>query len=129
MGTYGGAIDLRSSPDKRSYRVYRLRTDEQKTFREIGALIGVSHGRAWQICRASIQRIELKKRGGDVWPEFSLSLRGIHCVHRAFRKTNVTKNDVIRALKNGKLRPGKVHNYGWKTHREVCKWAGVPVAT
>jgi hypothetical protein len=122
-------FDIRSLLDKRSYRVYRLRTDHKKTFREIGEIIDLSRNRVHQIYQASVQRIALKKRGGDVWPEFSLSLRAIHCIHRAFKRTNVKKHEVIRALKSGKLRPGNVYNYGWKTHREVCKWAGVPIAT
>jgi hypothetical protein len=122
-------FDTRGLLDKRSYRVYRLRTDHKKSFRKITAIMGLSHNRVHQIYQASIQRIELKKRGGDVWPEFSLSLRAIHCIERAFGRADVHKRDVKRELKSGKLSPGKVHNYGWKTHREVCKWAGVPVST
>jgi hypothetical protein len=87
--------------------------------------LDLSHNRVHQIYQAKVQRIDIKKRGGDIWPEFSLSLRAIHCIERAFGKANVNKNKVIRALKSAKLGPGKVHNYGWKTHREVCAWAGV----
>ena len=109
MGANRRAFDIRGLLDKRSYPVYRRRKKEQKSFREIGEALGQSHNRVHQIYQASIQRIELKRRGGDIWPECSLSLRAIHCIYRAFGKTNVTKNAVIPALKNGKLRPGKVH--------------------
>jgi len=111
--------------DKRSYRVYRMRTDEKKSFREIGKVIGRSERRSRQLFEAGIKRIELKKSGGESKPEYSLSGRALHCIYRAFQNTSVKKTEVIRALKNGRLSPGKVRGYGWKTHREVCKWAGV----
>jgi hypothetical protein len=129
MASNRRAIDIRSLLDKRSYRDYRLRAEQKKTFREVGAIMDLSRNRVHQIYRASVQRIELKKRGGDIWPEYSLSLRAIHCIERAFGRPDVHKRVVKRALESGKLSPGKVHNYGWKTHREVCKWAGVRVAT
>jgi hypothetical protein len=125
MGAKRGSIDIPGLLDKRTYRVYRLRTDEKKTFREIAANMGLSRNRVHQMYQASVQQIEPKKRGGDVWPEFSLSLRAIHCTERKFGRANVHERVVKRALKSGQLSPGKVHNYGWKTHREVCKWVGV----
>jgi hypothetical protein len=87
--------------------------------------LGLSHNRVHQIYQASVQRIELEKQGGDVWPEYSLSLRSVHCIYKRFGRTNVKKSAVIRALKSHKLFPGQPKGYGWKTHREVCVWAGV----
>ena len=74
------AIDIRNALDKRSYRIYRLRTDQKKSFREIAAILGLSRNRLHQIYQAGVQRITLKKRGGDIWPEYSLSLRAIQSV-------------------------------------------------
>src|SRR5262245_40400733 len=119
------SLDHRSVLDKRSYRVYRLRTDQNKSFREIGETIGRTGVRDGQLDQAGSQRIAPKKRGGDIWPEFSLGERALHCIERTFGRTNVTKAQVIRALKSGRLRPGKVRNYGPTTHRQVCKRAGV----
>ena len=123
------AFDLLRLLDKSSYRVYRLRTDQNKSFREIGAAPGVSSRRARQLYDAGIKRIELKKCGGDVWPEFSLSLRAVHCIEKKFGRSDVHKREVIWALKRGKLLPGEPFGYGWKTHREVCAWAGVAKQT
>ena len=125
MGANRRAFDIQRLLDKRSYRVYRLRTAQKKTFREIGTVLGLSHNRVHQIYQASIRRIELKKRGGDVWPEYSLSLRAVNCIYKRFGRTNVTKRAVIRALKIRKLIPGQPKGYGWKTNCEVCAWAGV----
>ena len=119
------SLDHRSVLDERSYRVYQLRTNERKSFREIGTAIGRTGSRARQLYEAGIKRIELKKRGGDIWPEFSLGERALHCIDRVFGRTDVTKAQVIRALKSGRLSPGEVRNYGWTTHRQVCAWAGV----
>src|SRR5262245_57372533 len=122
------SFDHRSVLDKRSYAVYRLRTDQKKSFREIGEAIGRTGNRARQLYEAGIKRIELKKSGGENKPEFSLGERALHCIDRVFGSTDVTKAQVIRALKSGRLRPGKVRNYGWTTHREVCVWAGVRIS-
>ena len=125
LSTDRGALDIRTLLGERSYRVYQMRTNEKKSFREIGEAVGLSRNRAHQIYQASIKRIELKKCGGENKPEYSLSGRALHCIYRTFGKTNVTKNEVIRALKGGKLRPGGTYGYGWKTNLQVCEWAGV----
>jgi len=119
------SLDHRSVLDERSYRIYRLRTEQKKSFREIGAAIDRTGNRARQLYEASVKRIALKKRGGDIWPEFSLGERALHCIDRVFGRTDVTKAQVIRALTRGKLRPAAVRGYGWTTHRQVCAWAGV----
>jgi DNA-directed RNA polymerase specialized sigma subunit len=66
MGANRQSFDISNLLDKRSYRVYRLRIEQNKTFREIEAIMGLSRNRFHQIYQASVQRIELKKRGGDV---------------------------------------------------------------
>src|SRR5262245_58846101 len=106
------SVDHRSVLGKRSYRIYRLRTEQKKSFREIGVAIGRTGVRARQLYEASVKRIALKKREGDIWPEFSLGERALNCIDRVFGRTNVTKAEVIRALRSGRLRPGKVRNYG-----------------
>jgi hypothetical protein len=102
-----------------------LRTEQKKTYREIAVALGLLHNRVHQIYQASVQRTDLKKRGGDVWPEYSLSLRTIHCIETRFGRADVHKRQVKRALTSGKMHPGEPFGYGWKTHRHVCKWAGV----
>jgi len=119
------ALDIRTLLGQRSYRVYQMRTEQKKSFREIGATIGRTGNRAHQLYRASLRRIELKRSGGENNPEFSLNTRAVHCIYKTFNKTDVAKSEVIRALKSGELRPGGTYGYGWKTNREVCKWAGV----
>src|SRR5262245_50037492 len=123
------SFDHRSVLDKRSYAVYRLRTDQKKSFREIGAAIGRTGNRARQLYEAGIKRIELKKSGGENKPEYSLGERALNCIDRVFGSTDVTKAQVVQALKSGKLSPGKVRGYGPTTHREVCEWAGVLITT
>jgi len=125
MSTDSDTVDIRTLLDKRSYRVYQMRTKQKKTFRQIGAAIGRTRGRAQQLYRASLRRIELKMSGGENIPEFSLKTRAVHCIYRTFNKRDVTKSEVIGALKSGRLCPAGTYGYGWKTHREVCKWAGV----
>ena len=110
---------------KRSYCVYRLRTDENKSFREIGTALGLTGGRARQLYEEGIKRIELAKSGGEIHPEYCLSVRALHCIERALEKTDATKREIVHALKSGKLHPDNTYSYGWKTHSEVCAWAGV----
>jgi hypothetical protein len=118
-------INLRRVLDNRNYRVYRLRTEQNKSFREIGAVFGVTGMRARQLYEAIIMRIELKKAGGKIHPEYCLSVRALNRIHWTFQKIDVTKAEIVKALKTGKLHPDQVYGYGWKTHCEVCKWAGV----
>jgi hypothetical protein len=125
MNRDSDAFHIRTLLGERSYRVYQMRTEQKKSFREIGAAIGRTGKRAHQLYRASLRRIELKRSGGEDNPEFSLNTRALHCIYRTFGRTNVTKEEVIQALLSGKLYPSGTYGYGWKTHREVCKWAGV----
>ena len=118
-------IDLRRVLAKRSYRIYRLRTDQNKSCRDIGAIFSVTGRRARHLYEASIKRIELKESGGEIHPEYSLSVRALNRIHLVFQKTDVTKREIVKALKSGNLHPDKVYGYGSKTHREVCKWAAV----
>jgi hypothetical protein len=125
MSTNDDALGVRVLLDQRSYLVYEMRTKQKKSFREIGAAIGLTAKRAHQLYHASLRRIELRKSGGENNPEFALKTRAVHCLYKTFNKREITKSEVIEALKSGQLRPAGTYGYGWKTHREVCQWAGV----
>lgn len=102
-----------------------MRTEQNKSFREIGAVIGRTGNRARQLYEAGIKRIELKNSGDEKIPEYSLSVRALHCIERALGITDAIKKQIVQALKTGKLHPDNIYGYGWKAHREVCAWAGV----
>lgn len=61
-------------------------------------------------------------------PYDGLSSRATYCLMNADVDS---KDQVAEAISTGKLNPlpgtTGVRNYGWKTHREVCAWAGLPV--
>lgn len=69
-------------------------------------------------------------------PASELSSRAAHCLSNVGIET---KEQARQAITQGRLKPDKkpwkwnstnedrgVRNYGWKTHKEVCKWAGLP---
>lgn len=37
-----------------------------------------------------------------------------------------TKDQVIAAILNGELSPGRTRGYGEKRHAEVCRWVSLP---
>ena len=59
-----------------------------------------------------------------------LSIRARNCLNSIGIKT---KEQAVEAINDGRLHPDNnpikqiaVRNYGWKTHKEVCKWLGLP---
>ena len=72
---------------------------------EFAKFVGVEHGGSWMD---------------------GLSTRCKLCIHNMDLKS---RDDVLQAYKSGRLKPeGKKHprNYGWKSHREIAKWLGLP---
>ena len=69
-------------------------------------------------------------------PANELSCRAANCLNNAGIET---KEQARQAIIEGRLKPDKkawnwnapnqnrgIRNYGWKTHKEVCKWVGLP---
>lgn len=50
-----------------------------------------------------------------------LSFRAANCLRSAGLRT---REDVIKAVKEGQLMPNTYYNYGKKTHAEVLEWLG-----
>lgn len=70
---------------------------------------------------------ELKKLG--LVPDRSIA--GLSCRAWVCLDNNGirTKSEAKAKILSGFLHPDrsiKIRNYGWKTHKEVCKWAGLP---
>jgi hypothetical protein len=111
--------------DERSRRVYEMRIEQEKSFREIGIALGLSRSRAQQLYQVIATRIAVEKGSGSVEPKHCLSARALHAIQRVFGTIDVTKNEVRQALKYGTLHPRRIPHYGLKTHLEICKWADV----
>lgn len=69
-------------------------------------------------------------------PASELSVRAANCLSNSGIET---KEQAKQAIIEGRLKPDKkvwnwnapiqnrgIRNYGWKTHKEVCKWVGLP---
>lgn len=60
-------------------------------------------------------------------PTSELTTRAANCLWRVGVKS---KEEARAAILDGRIRvpkgKHKLLNYGWKTHREVCRWAGLP---
>jgi hypothetical protein len=83
----------------------------------------------WLKCRGLGKQLLEKLRqhglieGGTSWPD-DLSVRACNVLNNA--KINPVKSEVKKALESGKLKPGKLRNYGKKTDDELREWAGAP---
>lgn len=61
-----------------------------------------------------------------------LSVRSINCLTNIIPYEileNITPESALdwvrKGISNGMIYPEKLRNYGWKSHREVCNWAGI----
>jgi len=39
-----------------------------------------------------------------------------------------SREEAIEAIKSGRMSPGKMRNYGWKSHSELLRFLGLPEA-
>ncbi len=54
---------------------------------------------------------------------FGLSVRAFNCCNNA---NLLNRDQIAAAIKDGRLHPNNIRNYGWKTHVEIHKWLGLP---
>lgn len=103
--------------------IIRMRDVEKKKFSEIGQFYGVKSQRASQLYREASRIREHKE---NQHPFYGLTYRAINiCMNLGV----CSKEEVKAALEDGLLKIGRTRNYGWKTHQELCAWAGLPVPT
>ncbi len=107
-----------------------LRESENKTFRQIGQLIGCGPARAAQLYHDAKRRQKYNDEGERGNPYYGLSVRATNCLTNC---NLANREEILSAVQRGLLHPtkkdgyGPLRNYGKKTHDEVCQWLGVPV--
>ena len=88
-------------------------------FKEIGERMGISSSRAQQIYSREKWRLVRP----ELWDGF-LSVRASNCLHNCGINS---REETMEAYQSGRIRPLKhPRNYGWKTHKEVAEWLGLP---
>jgi hypothetical protein len=102
-----------------------------KSYREIGEIFFVSANHARVLCKRAIARKEWVEKPQvekiQINPVFDLSARALNSLNAiGLIKPDSTRQDikenVVRALNTFRLKPGKVRNYGLKSHAEVLRW-------
>ena len=122
MGAFDSAPSQPYSPrnkaflDKRRRKIVEMR-ELGFNFREIGDMLGLGRSYTQMIYVDAVRRMLLFDEVFGF-----LSGRARNCLTREGLKT---KEEVIEAIKSGALHPKRQGNYGAKTHKEVCRWAGV----
>jgi hypothetical protein len=106
--------------------ILNLREFENKTFKEIGQLIGRSRSQAMVLYRRAKQRQEDYKAGEKENPYFMLSFRSANICENAGLKN---RSQIEDAINTGHLHPKSkfFRNYGWKSHIEIHQWLGLPI--
>jgi len=105
-----------------------LRDIEKKDFGEIAELVGRSRGYIREIYNRAKDKVQYHEQGAAEYWFYGLSARARRCLLNFGLKS---KEEVVEALNKGRLNPGpkergsRLGNYGFKTHTEVCEWAGV----
>ena len=104
---------------ERRFLAYQLRKQGLK-FKEVGKRMGISSGRAQQLYHNAEWRLNLAPHWMD-----GLSVRAANCLN--YYNIN-SREEALEAYQSGRLRVGQrgPRNYGWKSHKEVAKWLGLP---
>ena len=94
------------------------------TFSQIGSDLGVSSGRAREIFKKAERLKKYHAEGENGCPYYGLSVRAANCLSNV---GIMSRDDAKTGILSGNLHPTKNHtrNLGWKTFKEVCKWAGL----
>ena len=94
------------------------------TYRKIGERIGVGPQRASQIVARGERMLERWEDGVD--DIFELDCRASNCISNA--GVGRSREAVKEAIESGVLHPSirRLRNYGWKTHKLCCEYAGIP---
>jgi len=108
--------------EKRNQEIYNMRLKGKK-LKEIAEVMNISTVRVRQIYLQEKWRLEEKDDPECWW--FGLSSRTANALKNAELEG---KEDVLRALKLGRInpRPNGTKGYGWKSHKEVHAWLGLP---
>ena len=97
------------------------------TYKQVGEALGVGPCRASQIVVNGEWWIEVIEEGKDKdrIALIELGCRAYSILNRAGIATN--KASVREAIEDGRLkpRPNGLKNYGWKTHVQLCEYAGI----
>ena len=93
------------------------------TFRKIGERIGVGGDRASQIVAEGEWKLKRWEQGDDA---VELDCRASNCISNA--GVGRSREAVKEAIESGVLHPSirRLRNYGWKTHKICCEYAGIP---
>jgi Sigma-70, region 4 len=106
--------------DERFALVLELREKDKRTYRSIGAQLGVGIMRARQIYEEAVKRRSLAP--GDP----RLCLRG-----KTWNLLNYhdieTREEARRAFESGKMQPRYWYGLGKKTLAEIAAWAGLEI--
>ena len=107
------------------------------TYREIGEIIGshedpsvpITVDRARQLCLAG-ERIEKYKESAPYITDLEkliLNNVGVRCVKvlKNYGYDFESSSVIERDLRSGKIGPGKMHNLGWKTIKQLALFLGV----
>lgn len=110
---------LSSLVGARKLAIYKMRQAGQ-TFVAISKAFGISTTTTAQLYRSAKVQIEEKN-----WHwHAGLSNRIVNALCNFKLKS---REDLMALYKSGKLQPhGQIRNYGWKCHREVAAWLGLP---
>lgn len=90
------------------------------TYREVGEKIGVGGKRASQIVARGERILGLIERGVE---EVELNCRAANCL--SYHGINSSRKSVKEAIESGVLNL-QLRNYGRKTHKICCEYAGIP---
>ncbi len=107
---------------ERQKLAYTLRKEGMK-FKEIGERMCISVNRARQLYSFAEYLLNREPHWDD-----GLSVRAANCMNNL----NIhSREDALKAYQSGILRVGKrsPRNYGWKSHKEVAKFLGLPEPT
>jgi len=120
------SLQLNEFLGERLVLILNLRESENKTFREIGQLIGRSGTQAMVLYRRAKQRQEYYEAGQKEDPYYMLSYRASNICKDAGLEN---RSQIEDAIKTGHLHPKSkfFRNYGWKSHIEIHQWLGLPI--
>ena len=116
---------------RRNVKAVELRRSGM-TYKQVGEALGVGPCRARQIVingerqAEAIEEEWMKREDGDMIAFMELGCRGCNVLNNAGIATN--RASVREAIEDGRLNPKPSkgpRNYGWKTHVQLCEYAGI----
>jgi len=104
---------------ERRFLAYQLRKQGMK-FKDIARRLNVGAARAQHLFLSAQYRLNRKPHWSD-----GLSVRVSNCLNCCDINN---REELLEAYKCGKLHAQSLWppNYGWKSHKEVAKWLGLP---